>query len=185
MLRLSRSLSVFDSRWIENVGKACQNLVGGANTSNPALVDERNALAASHLVEIRRRGYDGDIAFLEVAQHLPEFLARHGVNTRRGLIEEKYAGAVYQSARECQLLLHATRERTSPSVLETLNLAVNRLDAVITFLDRRAEQGGKELQVLLDCQILVKRELARHITHPAADVSHLAHRIKTVDCHRA
>ena len=88
---------------------------------------------------------------------------------------------MHQGTRERQFLLHATRQGARLAVLEALDLAIDGADAVIALLDRRAKQGGKEPQVLLHGQVLIKRELARHIPHPAAYLAHLGHDIIAID----
>ena len=148
------------------------------------MVQESHTLATAHLVEIRSRCDYGDVAFLESFQHFPELLAANRVNTCRGLVKEKHTGTVNQGARKGEFLLHATREGTRLAVLETLNLAIDGLDAVIALLDRGAEQRSEELEVLLNCQVLIEGELARHIPYPAANLPHLFHDVKSIDCCR-
>ena len=47
-------------------------------------------------------------------------------------------------------------------------------------LHGRAKQRGEELQILLDSQILIERELARHVAYTAAHLAHLAEDIEAV-----
>ena len=85
-----------------------------------------------------------------------------------------------QCAGECQFLLHPTRERTRPTVLETFYLGIDGLDAVVTCFDGGVEERGEEVQVLLHCQVLIEGELSRHVTHTTAYLLHLLHHIETV-----
>ena len=103
------------------------------------MVEEGHTLTAAHLIQIGRRGHNGDAAVLEGTEHVPELLARHGVDACGGLVEEEHAGLVHQGTAQGELLLHAARQRPGLAVLETLNLAIDRPDAVIALLDRRSE----------------------------------------------
>ena len=79
---------------IEHVGKAGQDLIGGTDALNHALGQIGHTLTAAHLVKIGRRGYDGDVTLLEGCQHLPQFLAAHGVNASCRFVEQQHAGRV-------------------------------------------------------------------------------------------
>ena len=168
-------------RRVEDVGKPVENDLRRVDAAQLAVVEEGHTLAAAHLVEIGCGGHDGDAALLQHAQHVPKLLAAHGVDARGRLVEEEHAGLMDQRTRERQLLLHAAREGTCLAVAEALYLRIDGLDAVVALVDGGAEEGGKELQVLLDGQVLIERELARHVAHPAPNVLHLAQRVVAID----
>ena len=61
-----------------------------------------------------------------------------------------------QGTAECQFLLHATRKGPCPPPFEGLQLSVDVADKVVVLFDTRVEDGGKEVQVLLDRKVLVE-----------------------------
>ena len=87
---------------------------------------------------------------------------------------------MYQCTRERQLLLHTSRERPGLTVFEAFYLRVDGLDTIVTFINSGAEKGGKEVQVFLDSEILIERELAWHIPHPTTYLMHLLHHIVAI-----
>ena len=95
------------SRRIEDVLEAVEDNLRRVDAPDAPVVEKCHALTAAHLVEIGRRGHDGDAALLQRQEHLPEFLAAYGVNARRRLVEEEYTRTVYQRTTQCQFLFHA------------------------------------------------------------------------------
>ena len=61
-----------------------------------------------------------------------------------------------QRTRERQLLLHTARESTCLAILEALYLRIDGFNRVVAFVNSSAEKGGKEVQVLLDGEILIE-----------------------------
>ncbi len=59
-----------------------------------------------------------------------------------------------ECAGERQFLLHAAGEASGLALFERLDLFVDRLNEVIVFLDRRAEDCGIEVQILLHGEVL-------------------------------
>src|SRR5450432_4582152 len=74
-----------------------------------------------------------------------------------------------QRAAECQLLFHASGQFSGPAVTEWFELVIDFPDEIIILLDSCSENHGKEFQVLLHGQVLVKRETPRHIPYPVAN----------------
>ena len=174
-----------DTWRIKHVPELFKDSIRGINATNLTMIEESHAFTTTHLIEIRRRGHNGDAPLLQHQQHLPQFLAAHWIYTRSGFIEKEHAGLMHQRTRERQFLLHTPRESPCTTVLKALYLRIDGLDAIVAFLDGGAEKRGKELQVFLDGQILIERELARHIAYTAADLAHLLHHVIAVYCHRA
>ena len=164
----SHRLVVLNARRIEDVGKAFQNGVGRVDSSKMPLVEKCHPLTSANLVKIRCRGYDGDTTFLQCTQHVPKLLTTYGINACGGFIEKQHAGTMHQSTAQRQLLLHATRQSARLAMSETFYLLVDGLDGVVTFLNSGSEDGGKELQVFLDGQVLIERELCQAY-NPHAD----------------
>ena len=57
-------------------------------------------------------------------------------------------------------------------------------DAVVTLFHRCAKERGEERQVFLHRQVLIQRELTRHIAHALPHLPHLLHHIESVHCRR-
>ena len=87
---------------------------------------------------------------------------------------------MYQCTRERQLLLHTSRESPCLTVFEAFYLRVDGFDGVVAFVNSGAEKRGKEVQVLLDSEILIERELAWHIPYPTTYLTHLLHHIVAI-----
>lgn len=146
-----------------------------------AFLYQRYAVAERCLVHVRRGDDDGYALRLQPFQHVPELTARHGVNAGGRLVEEQHPRGMYQGARQGQFLLHAARELACPSGLERLNLAVDVGHEVVVLFDGGVEDCGEKPQVLLDREVLVEREAARHIAYEAAYLLVIAHNIEAID----
>ena len=169
-----------DTWRIKHVPELLKDRIWGINATNLSMIEERHAFTTTHLIEIRCRSHNGDAPLLQHQQHLPQFLAAHRIHARSGLIEKEHAGLMHQRTRERQFLLHTPRESPSTAILKPLYLRIDGLDAIVAFLDGGTEERGKEFQVFLDGQILIERELARHIAYTAANLAHLLHHVIAV-----
>ena len=169
-----------DTWRIKYVPELFKDSIRGINATDLTMLEKRYALTTTHLIEIRRRGHNGDAPLLQHQQHLPQLLAAHWIYTRSGFIEKEHTRLMHQRTRERQFLLHTPRESPCTTVLKALYLRIDGLDTIVAFLDGGAEERGKELQVFLDGQILIERELARHIAYTAADLAHLLHHVIAV-----
>jgi hypothetical protein len=81
-------------------------------------VQQRHAVEALGLVEVRSRDDGGDAVGDPLVDDAPQLAARHRVDTEGGLVEQQQLGLVDQRAGEPQLLLHAARELAGQAVLE-------------------------------------------------------------------
>ena len=79
--------------------------------------------------------------------------------------------------RKSQFLFHTTRQRTRLTIFERLYLRVNGFDSIVSGSDGGPKKIGKKLEILLYCQILIQRKLARHVTHTLANILILAHHV--------
>ena len=120
----------------------------------------------------------------ELPQHLPQLLARDGIDPCGRLVEEQYRRFVDQCAAQGQFLFHPAGKGSGLAVFERLDLAVYVLDEVVVFPDRRAEHRGKKSEVLFDCHVLVEGEASRHIAHAVADRFVVAHDVESVHAGR-
>ena len=87
--------------------------------------------------------------------------------------------------RKSQFLFHTTRQRTRLAVFERLYLRVNGFDSIVSGSDGGAKKISKKLEILLYCQILIQRKLARHVAHTLANFFILAHHVIAFDTYSA
>ena len=62
-----------------------------------SVVQERHAVTALRLVEVRRRDDHGDALRDHLVQDEPELAARDGIDAERRLVEEEYVGVVHEA----------------------------------------------------------------------------------------
>lgn len=86
---------------VEDIGKGGQYLVRRTDPSYLAMIEESDPFAATHLVQIGRRGDDGQSSLPQRSEHLPQLLAADGIDTGGGFIEDEHAGLMDQGTREC------------------------------------------------------------------------------------
>ena len=92
---------------IEDSLKAVEDDLGRIDAPDLPVVEESHTLTAPYLVEIGRRGHDGDAALLQRQEHLPEFLTTHRVNARGRLVKQQHARTMDERTAQCQFLFHA------------------------------------------------------------------------------
>ena len=76
--------------------------------SHPAVVEQRDPVAAVYFVQVGGSDHDRDLVSLELIEDLPEIASRHGIDAVRRLVEEKNPRPVDQGAGETHLLLHSS-----------------------------------------------------------------------------
>ena len=115
-------------------------------------MNEHHAPAERGLVHVRRRDDDRHALRAQLLEHLPEIAARHGVDSRRRLVEDENLRRVNERAREGELLLHPARERPRAPLHEGPEAA--ELEELLRSRDARllrdAEEIGEESDVLGD-----------------------------------
>jgi hypothetical protein len=100
----------------ESLFEACatallDQFLGGGDRKHPALMHQRDAIAALSL--IHKVGREKDryaIISGEIDQRAPERVARNGVDARRGLVENEHGRPVQDRDRQLQSLLDAERQ---------------------------------------------------------------------------
>src|SRR5688572_15939178 len=131
---------------------------GIARVEDASLVKQGDVRAALCFVHVGRRHEDGDAVGEELREQLPEFAARHGVNTGRRLVEQNQLGLVHQRAGQRQLLLHATGKPIRQTVAERCELRHLEEPVAAGLVIRDAVNLGKERHVLVDGEIAVQAE---------------------------
>ncbi len=149
---------------------ACQG-GGRVGDQHPACVHQRDAVAALGLVH--EVGGDEDchpVAARQLHQDPPEGVARHGIDTRGGLIENQHLGLVDRGHRQRQALPQPDGQPPRQAVHHG-----GQIEAFQHFVHPprnpgggRPEQPGMQLQVLPHRQLRVKGEELGHIADAAA-----------------
>ena len=85
-------------------------------------MNQRHAMAALGLVEIRRRHHNGESVDGEMRQRVPEFAPRNRIDARGRLIEQQHARLRHQCARQRQLLFHAAAQPPRQPVGEAIHV---------------------------------------------------------------
>lgn len=86
-----------------------------------------------------------------------------------------------QCARKRKFLLHSSRKFSGAALAERFDLLVNRSDKIVRFPGPNAEQGGEEIEILLDRQVRIKRKPAGHVAHARADRKIVVHDVEPID----
>jgi hypothetical protein len=124
------------------------------------------------------RGHqDSDALREELREELPEFAARHQVDTGRRLIEDDDLRLMHQRARQREFLLHAAGQLIGKPAPELRQL--RHLEQAIAARTKIADPVdlGEERDVLVDAQVAVEREALREIADRSGDVAVLLHRV--------
>src|SRR5262249_33482228 len=137
--------------------------VGRVDRQQTGALDESDAIAPGRLVHVRRRDDDREPRGFQAAEEVPELAPRHRVDSRRRLVEKQHLRTMNERAAEGELLLHAAREGAGATVLELLDLGVDRRDLLVLALDAGAEDRREEPQVFLDAEIGIERKTSRHV----------------------
>ena len=162
--RSQRAVTVRRTNSEEGTAERTRDRGWVVDRENASALNERNAIASIRFVHVWRRHDDREARRLELCEQVPEFAARHRVDAGRRLVEKQEPRPVHQCTAECELLLHATRQRGGATRLERLQLAVDRRDLLVLLFDGGAEHRCEEAEVLLDTEVGIQREAAGHIT---------------------
>ncbi len=101
---------------------------------------------------------------MQLIQQRPELPARHRVDAGRRFVEQQKLRLRLQRSHERELLLHPARQRASQTAPESIHTDARekiggaRLRSVI----RNTVQLRPEIEVLVNGEVLVKREPLRH-----------------------
>ncbi len=150
-------------------------------------MEEGHAVAALGLVEVRRGHDNGRPPGGEIVEEAPEVAPGHGIDARRGLVEQQHARRVHERAGERELLLHAPGELAGEAIAEArqargLEQAPRLLRACGP---SDAEHVRVKVDVLVDGEVLVEPEALRHVADVALDALGVAHDVEARDGRRA
>ena len=160
-----------------------QYRLGASRCFYHTFLQKSNAVAALHLVNIRSGCYDGDATPTQPAEHIPELLSAHGINTRSGFVEQQDAWLMNQGAAEGKLLLHTSRQRSCFTFTERFDLLVYGFDIVVFCFYGGGEECGKEFQILFHRKVLIERKASGHISHAFPYIFHAGNHIIAIHRH--
>ena len=149
------------------------DLVDRAAGQQLAVGDVADAVAALGLVHVVGGDQHGQPVARQPVDLVPEFAPRLGVDAGRRLVEQQQLRLVHDAGGERQPLLPAAGQRAGELVAprrqaKLLERAVDMLGDRLQLVEPR-----HEFQVLGDRQILVERELLRHVADFALDLQAL------------
>ena len=155
-----------------------------------AVIDDGDAIAELvGLVHVVRRQEDGQVALgldLLAASPTPR-PARHGIETRRRLVEKEDPRLVHQAARDLDTAPHAARQVLHLLVRHCVSSTASSSSAIscCAFGARNAVQLGEDDQVLLDAQLEVAGHRLRDDADRSAHAVGLVRDVEAVDARRA
>ena len=146
-------------------------LRGRAQRNHLSAKDQRQPIAVFGLLHVVRGDKDGDALLRHLVNQVPELAARDGIDSGGGLVEKEDGRPVQHRAAQRQALLPSARKRAGNEILLALEIGHLKrpFDAFLKIFRRNAVEPGEESQVFDHLEIVVERELLRHV----ADV--LAH----------
>ena len=136
-----------------------------------ALVDEAQRVAELGLVHVVGGDEDGGALVGQPPDEPPEISARDGVDARRRLVEEDEPRGVDKGAGQGQPLAVAAgqRARQLPLPLGQVRHPDHLRDPWRALGPRHLVHARVEAQVLVDAQVVVERELLRHVADDRLD----------------
>ncbi len=145
----------------------------GAGGQQFAVGDVGDAVAALGFVHVVGRNQHGQPAAREVMDLVPEFASGLGIDAGGRLVQQQQARLVHDAGGQRQPLFPAAGQRAGELVAPAgkAKLFQRPCDMI---LDRfQAVQAGNEFEVFTDCQVLVERELLRHVANLVLDLQAL------------
>ena len=151
-----------------------------AQSHNPAAKNKRKAIAIFGLLHIVR-GYEyGDSLLSHLVNQFPKLATRDWINAGGWLIEKDNRRIVQHRAPQRQALLPSAGEGAGDEIF--LSFQVRHLqrpfDARVQFSSVDAVETGKQTYVLNDLEIVIERELLRHIADLLAHLFRFARDIE-------
>ena len=149
-----------------------------------AAIDDADAVAVLHLLDVMGGDHDGDAALgAEAPQIAPDALARLGVEADGRLVEQQDLGIMDQRAGDLEPALHARGQRAHRlrRPVGELDEVQHLLDAVAPQLARHAEDEAMQLEVLAHRQAVVEARLLEDDAEPPAGGERLSRDIGTAD----
>ncbi len=146
-------------------------------------VDVPHLAAALGLVHVVGGDEEGDVLRREVEEEVPQLAAGDRIDAGRGLVEKEDARPVHHGGGERQALLPTARELAGqPGAVRADAGQLDRpLAALLEDRPLEAVDVGEEVEVLEHREVLVERELLRHVADAAADLLAVAGDVEPVD----
>src|SRR5580658_1075929 len=143
----------------------------GPGRDDAAAVNERQAMAILGLIHVVRSDENGLAGFGEIVDQVPKRAARNGVYTGRGLVQKQDGRLMQNGAAQSQALLPASRQQAGGRLAAFLQVrhAQHVLLALRAPLLRHTINAAEKIDVLLDGQIVIQRELLRHVSNVPAN----------------
>src|SRR2546426_2319263 len=145
--------------------------IGRPISDELSVINVGDVAAALGLVHVMGGYEKGDAVTGKLEQKIPELAARDGVDSGRGLIEEKKLRLVQHGAAESEALLPAARELRGKAIqigFEAIEFD-NFVDAAPQARGLQAVDTSVELQVFRDGQVVIEAEILRHVADALAD----------------
>src|SRR6266851_4677878 len=173
-----RQASHFDDLPALHLG---EESVEGAHRNELSLVHDSKTVAQSlRLLHVVRGVENSCTGFAQAAHNFENVLARLGIHSRRGLVEQEDAGAMHQSRGEIETPLHSAGERTRVIIAALFqpNQVQQFADPVFEYRSAHAIHASKKAQVLHRSQLRVDRNvLRRKPNHAANDLRFFAYAV--------
>ena len=148
------------------------------------MVDDADAVAALHLLDVMGGDDDGEIALLAQRLHvLPQPPARLRIEADGRLVEEQHAGVMDERARDLEPSFHAGRERPHQAVapLRELDQMQHLVDPALAPRRRHAIDEAVEIEVLVHGQAIVERGLLEHHAEAAPRLQRMGDDVDAAD----
>ena len=141
-----------------------------ADGDPPAVAQHAEAVTAHGLVHVVRRDEDRRAAAREAEELLPELAPALRVDAGGRLVEHEQLGVVDGRGGEREPLLPPARERPGPraAVGDEPGVVEHRREPGAPATPPEPEDLGREVEVLLDREILVEREVLGHVADRGA-----------------
>jgi hypothetical protein len=115
------------------------------------------------------RGHqDGHTPVRKAIDHFPEGATGQRVHSRGGLIKKKHARLVHDCRAKSDALLPTARQAAGHQMAPALQPGKRKHPTLFfsAFCKRHFVNAGKELEILIDGQVVIQRKLLRHVANP-------------------
>ena len=148
------------------------------------MIDDADAVAALHLLDVVGGDDHGEVALLAQRLHvLPQPPARLRIEADGRLVEEQHAGVVDEGARDLEPPLHAGGERPHQGVapIRELDEMQHLVDPALAPRRRHAIDEAMEIEVLVDGQAIVEGRLLEHDAEAAPRLQRVGDDVDAAD----
>ena len=137
-----------------------------------AAINQRQAMAVFRFVHVVRGDQNGMAGFGKLIDQVPEAAARDGIDARSGLVQKQDARGMHDGAAQRQALLPAAGQQLGDggAAVGEARHAQHVLLAFRAHVFGDAVNPAEEVDVLFHGEIVVERELLRHVADVLADL---------------